>query len=136
MIVCWFHQLVNSLLSLLHWLSTPILKKKSLHPTWCLTHNPKIKCDPLPTEPARYPYRSWLPFLYYMNISPQNGLCNDAQYGTNISHITLECLSVDIWQYTKDKQHCGRLSQHNIKLSYKYASSIWKLIPLLIKEKF
>ena len=31
---------------------------------------------------------------------------------------------MDMWQYAKDKQEHGRLSQYNTKLSYKYVS-LW-----------
>lgn len=75
-------------------------------------------------------------FLYYIKLSPHKGLYSDAEFWTHISQRTLEHLSMDIWQYAKNKQLCRRLitAQHKISVS-KMHPNIWNLMFLLTKKK-
>ena len=72
-----------------------------------------------------------LPFLYCISFSSHNGLYGGEGFWTHIFHRTLQCLSMNVWQYTKNKQQCSKLSKCNTNMYL----SIWKLISLLMKEE-
>lgn len=82
------------------------------------------------------PVTTVLLFLYYGNLSPHYGLYSGSEFWTYISHGTLKCLSMDMWQTWTEKltrvEGFHEATQSSVTNIH---PSIWKLIPLLMKTE-